>query len=325
MVPPSDAAADPLKILVPDSLDIDLELPPGAIAVRYDVTAPIPQEHRDAQGLLIWGSSRERMAAFAADLPHMRWVQGLAAGSEVVTSLGFGPDVVLTTGVGLHTLPVAEHALALTLALVRKLPAAARAQAERHWSYDIGGIQPLHPPTGQVTTLLDARVLIWGFGQIGQHLAGLIAPLGARVRGVARSAGERGGFDVITDAELDEALPETDVLIMVLPTTPDTDRALDAHRLSKLRAGALLVNVGRGSTVDEDALIESLRSGHLGGAALDVTAIEPLPGESPLWDAPNAIITPHAAGGRPVGAAELIADNAAALLAGKPLRNVVTA
>lgn len=322
MVPGSETAPR-LKILVPDSLDVDLDLPPGAEAVIFDVNAPIPPEHRDAEALLIWGSGHERRAEFAQHLPRIRWVQGLAAGSEVVTTLGFGPEVILTTGVGLHTIPVAEHALALTLALVRRLPAAAEAQAQRVWSAEIGGIQPLHPSEGQVTTLLDARVLIWGFGQIGQHLAGLLAPLGAQVRGVARTRGTRGGFEVITEEDLDAALPHTDVLIMVLPTTPETDEALNADRLAQLRPGALLVNVGRGSTVDEDALVAALRSEHLAGAALDVTAVEPLPQDSALWDAPNVVITPHAAGGRPVGAAELIRYNAAALLAGKPLRNVV--
>jgi phosphoglycerate dehydrogenase-like enzyme len=166
-------------------------------------------------------------------------------------------------------------------------------------------------------------VLVWGFGGIGQTLAPLLAGLGASVRGVARSAGTRAGFDVIAEDDLDGALPETDVLVMILPATPATEKALDARRLAALPRHAYVVNVGRGTTVDEDALVEALETGEIAGAALDVTAVEPLPGGSPLWDAPNLLLTPHAAGGRPVGADALVAENVAAFLQGSELRNVV--
>jgi phosphoglycerate dehydrogenase-like enzyme len=110
---------------------------------------------------------------------------------------------------------------------------------------------------------------------------------------------------------------------MILPSTPATTGALDAARLAALPAHAHVVNVGRGSTVDEPALVAALAEGRIAGAALDVTDTEPLPADSPLWDAPNLVLTPHAAGGRPVGADELIAHNVAALLSGRALRNVV--
>jgi phosphoglycerate dehydrogenase-like enzyme len=110
---------------------------------------------------------------------------------------------------------------------------------------------------------------------------------------------------------------------MILPATPATTRALDAGRLAALPRHALVVNVGRGSTVDEPALVAALTERRIAGAALDVTEVEPLPVDSPLWDAPGLLVTPHAAGGRPVGADELVAANLAALLAGRELRNVV--
>jgi phosphoglycerate dehydrogenase-like enzyme len=311
-----------MKLLLPDSVPLAPKLPAGVTAVVYDAGAPVPDEHLDADALVVWGSSAVDLGAVAGRMPRLRWVQTLAAGPDSVLAAGFPTDVVLTSGAGLHSRTVTEHALALVLALVRRLPAAARAQAEHRWAGELGGIQPLHPE-GAVTTLIGARVLIWGFGSIGQTLAPLLRALGARVRGVARSAGERAGFPVAAESDLERELGQADVLIMILPSTAGTTRALGARRLAALPEHAYVVNVGRGATVDEAALTTALREGRLAGAALDVTATEPLPPDSPLWDAPNLLLTPHAAGGRPVGAEELIAENVAALLAGGKLRNVV--
>lgn len=311
-----------MKLLLPNSLPLDPDLPEGVHAVVYDASAPVPDEHLDAEALVVWGSSSDDLAAVAGRMPRLRWVQTLAAGPDAVLAAGFPDDVVVTSGSGLHDRPVTEHALALVLALVRRLPQAARAQAEHRWDDELGGLQPLHPE-GKVTTLLEARVLIWGFGAIGQTLAPLLAQLGADVRGVARTAGERSGFPVVAEAELGQELGRTDVLIMILPSTPETRHALDAGRLAALPRHALVVNVGRGSTVDEAALAAALTEGGLAGAALDVTETEPLPADSPLWDVPRLVLTPHAAGGRPVGADALISGNLTALLDGAELRNVV--
>jgi phosphoglycerate dehydrogenase-like enzyme len=311
-----------MKLLVPDSLPLAPAVPEGVETVPYDTSAPVPDEHLDAEALVVWGSSTDDLRAVAGRMPRLRWVQTLAAGPDSVLAAGFPDDVVITSGSGLHDRPVTEHALALVLALLRRLPAAGRAQAEHRWADEIGGLQPLHPE-GAVTTLLGARVLIWGFGAIGQTLAPFLAQLGAEVRGAARSAGERSGFPVIAEEDLQQELGRTDVLVMILPSTPATDRALDADRLAALPAHAYVVNVGRGSTVDEPALVAALSEGRIAGAALDVTGTEPLPAGSPLWDAPNLLLTPHAAGGRPVGADELVSANLAALLAGRDLRNVV--
>ncbi|UNX55068.1 phosphoglycerate dehydrogenase [Georgenia sp. TF02-10] len=311
-----------MKLLLPDSLPLDPTLPAGVTAVTYDAGAPVPAEHRDAEALVVWGSARADLAAVAGEMPNLRWVQTLSAGPDSVLAAGFPDDVVITAGAGLHSRTVTEHALALVLALVRRLPAAARAQGEHRWATELGGVQPLHP-AGAVTTLIDARVLVWGFGHIGQTLAPLLRDLGATVRGVARSAGQRAGFDVVAETSIMDELPDTDVLVMILPATAETAHVLDAERLAALPDHAYVVNVGRGATVDEDALVRALTEGRIAGAALDVTAVEPLPAESPLWDAPNLILTPHAAGGRPVGADELISHNVAALLNGSPLRGVV--
>jgi len=311
-----------MKILLPSSVPLAPSLPQDVSAVVYDAAAPVPEEHLDAEALVVWGNRREDLVAVAGRMPNLRWVQTLAAGPDAVLSAGFAPGVVVTSGVGLHDATVTEHALALTLALLRRLPQAAAAQAQHRWADEIGGIQPLRPD-GAVTSLIGARVLVWGFGNIGRNLAPLLRGLGAEVRGVARTAGRRNGFDVVAEGDLNAELARTDVLIMILPATPQTERALDADRLAALPPHAFVVNVGRGSTVDEDALADALTSGGIAGAAVDVTAVEPLPADSDLWDLPNLLITPHAAGGRPVGADELVAENLAALRAGEQLRNVV--
>jgi phosphoglycerate dehydrogenase-like enzyme len=311
-----------VKLLLPDSVPLDPDLPEAVAAVRYAAAAPVPEEHLDAEALVVWGNAPGDLRAVAGRMPRLRWIQTLAAGPDAVLAAGFPDDVLITSGQGLHDRPVTEHALALVLALLRRLPAAVAAHAGHRWADELGGLQPLHPD-GAVTTLLDARVLIWGFGSIGQTLAPLLQALGAHVQGAARSAGERAGFPVVAEDRLAAELPRTDVLVMVLPATPATERALDAERLAALPRHALVVNVGRGSTVDEAALVTALTEGRIAGAALDVTEVEPLPADSPLWEAPGLLLTPHAAGGRPVGGDELVGANLAALLAGRELRNVV--
>ena len=313
-----------MKILVPDTVplgpddlradDVDLDV------VGYRVAEPLPDEHVDAEALVVWGNGRKQLADAARRLSRLRWIQDLAAGPAAVLQAGFAGDVLVTSGRSLHDATVSEHALALTLAAARHLNVAVRAQIGHRWANEIGGLQP-HDNTAGFTTLRDATVVIWGFGGIGRTLAPLYTALGAHVVGVARTARKDGDYAVVDD--VDAVLPTADVLVMILPDSPATDRALDARRLGLLSPRAWLVNVGRGSTVDEEALVAALRAGRLAGAALDVTRTEPLPADSPLWDLANLILTPHAAGGRPLGAAALILANARALLSGAPLTNPV--
>ncbi|MFC4553955.1 phosphoglycerate dehydrogenase [Georgenia faecalis] len=312
-----------MKILLPDNTPLDPDLPPGVEAVRYSPSKPVPPEHHDAEILVSWGQSGSgSLADTAQALTRLRWVQSLAAGPDAVLAAGFADDVIITSGRGLHDRTVAEHALALTLAGLRRFPELAEARREHRWAREVGGVQALHP-ADRVTTLLGAHVLIWGFGGIGRTLARYLDALGAHVRGVARSAGERDGFPVVAEDDVDEELRNADVLVLILPSSPDTDHVLDAERLALLPSRAWVINVGRGSTVNEAALVAALEAGTLGGAGLDVFETEPLPADSPLWDAPNVIISPHSAGGRPVGVDELLSENLAAFVAGKPLRNVI--
>ena len=317
-----------MKILLTDTGYIDPSLirDAGHDVVLFDETAPVPVEHRDAEGLVLWGGGGSGSAAILADMPgyltRLRWIQTLAAGPDNVLAAGFPTSVAITSGRHFHDRTVAEHAAALALGCVRSLPTAVRAADRHEWEPTLGGAHPIHDPD-RLTTLLRARVLVWGFGAIGIATAQLLTAFGANVRGVARSAGRRAGFEVIAVDDVESALPWTDLLVMVLPSTPQTAGALNAERLALLPRRAVVVNVGRGATVDQAALEAALRSGAISAAGLDVTDPEPLPADSTLWDAPNLLLTPHAAGGRVVGAVERIIANAAAVEA-TPLGEPIT-
>ncbi|MCG2800759.1 MAG: phosphoglycerate dehydrogenase [Cellulomonas sp.] len=291
--------------------------------MTYDVADHLPKDSPHAAAIVVWGTSRAVLDEATA-LPELVWVADLAAGTDRTVAAGFGPQVQITGGVGLHDATVTEHTVALLLACVRQVPELVRAQGGHRWAAELGGVQELHP-SGRLRTLIGARVLIWGFGSIGAHLAPVLAALGAQVTGVARTAGTRGGFPVVTAEQARGLLGRTDVLIGLLPATAATRHLLGADVFDALPHHAVVVNVGRGSTLDADALLAAVRSGRLGAAALDVVEPEPLPADSPLWDEPRILISPHAAGGRPVGADELISDNLARLVDGRPLRNLVRA
>ncbi|MGV3620492.1 MAG: NAD(P)-dependent oxidoreductase [Archangium sp.] len=308
----------PFTILVPEGTELDVAFPGEVKVVRYDVAKPIPDVGAD--GLVVWGNPPAHVKEAAAKLKTVRWVQTLAAGPDVVLQAGFDARVAVTSGRGLHDATVCEHTLALTLAVLRRVPGMVAAQNEKRWADELGGLKPLHDETA-VRTLIGARVLVWGFGSIAAKLAPVLSALGATVKGAATTAGTRHGFEVVSDVK--PLLPETDVLISLLPDLPETRGVLNAEVFAKLPKRAVVVNVGRGAVLDEAALLKALQTGEISGAALDVFVTEPLPRESPLWSAPNLLISPHAAGGRPIGAGKLIAENVNALLDGRELRNRV--
>ena len=313
-----------MKILATTSAPFEFDAPADVQVVPIDEALPVPAEHLDAEAAFLVGGPTPAVTQLAAEASGLRWVQTLAAGPDGVLAAGFGPEVIVTNGRGLHTYTVAETALGLALAGILRVPGMLAAQREHEWAYDeYGRWRALHPE-GRLGSLIDTDVLVWGFGAIGQQIARLVRAVGARsVRGIATTAGERAGFAVHTEADLPRLLPETDVLFLVLPHDDTTHHALNAERIALLPEHAWVVNVGRGSTVDGDALAAALNAGTLGGAALDVVDPEPYPADGPLWDARNCIVAPHAAGGRAHGSNELFTDNLARLRAGEPLRNVM--
>lgn len=308
------------KILFPESTLANPSIE-GVEVVRFDPKAPIPEEHTDAQGLVVWEMGARTTAKVASALPDLTFVQVLSAGVDQVPKMGFPEGARVAGGSGIHNEFVAEHALALALGGVRGLNEMVHAKIGRRWAteWDAAG----QTRNGRTITLRGANVLIWGYGNIGRELSAYLKPLGANVKGVATSRRSE-DVEVYPATDLAELLAETDVLIMILPASPQTEDALNAEVLAMLPSHAYIVNVGRGVTVDEEALISALENRQIAGAALDVMKEEPLPVSSRLWDAPNLVLTPHNAGGRPLGWQQLLADNIKAWQAGEPLTNEVT-
>ena len=217
-----------------------------------------------------------------ARMPSLRVVQTLTAGVDNV--LAALPDgVTLCNAAGVHDASTAELAVGLTIASLRHLDDFARAMPEGRWLYD------------RHEALADKRVLIVGFGSIGRAIARRLDGFECEVSAVARTARTVDGIDVRSIEELPGLLPAADVVILIVPLTPDTRGMVDAAFLARMRDGALLVNVSRGPVVDTDALLAECASGRL-RAALDVTDPEPLPADHPLWRTPGVLISPHVGG-----------------------------
>ena len=221
--------------------------------------------------------------------PRLRWVHIHSAGADrpVYVELR-GRGVQVTTSSGANAPVVAQTALLGLLALARQWPRLLSAQREHRWAPLIA--------TGLPRDLQGQTAVIVGWGPVGQEIGRLLGALGLDLVVVRRQAGESAGLRTIATAQLRDVLPRADWLVLACPLTPETRGLVDASTLALLPAHAGLVNVARGEVVDEGALIEALRQQRLGGAYLDVFATEPLATDSPLWDLPNAIATPHSAG-----------------------------
>jgi len=248
---------------------------------------------------------------------RLRWIQSSAAGLDhcLVPSV-VGSSIIVTSASGVLADQVAEHALGLAIACTRRLPLFLEQQARREF---------VRRPTRDLT---GATVGIVGFGGVGRRLAELLAPLRVRILATDWFPVRRpSGVEFLGPPEsLPEVLAAADVLFLSAPLTPHTRGMIDAAALARMKAGAILVNVARGGLVDEAALAAALAEGRLDSAALDVTPREPPPPESPLWQAPRLIITPHVGGqsGRRIDAmTEFFCDNLARYLRGEALRNLV--
>jgi phosphoglycerate dehydrogenase-like enzyme len=243
-----------------------------------------------------------------ARMPRLEVVQTLTAGVEHLR--GQVPEgVMLCNGRGIHNASTAELALTLTLASLRGIPGFVDAQHEGWWTQ------------GWRESLADKTVLIVGYGDIGAHVEKRLQPFEVEVLRVARRARE----GVYGTGDLPELLPQADVVILVVPATPQTQGMVDAGFLGRMKPGALLVNVARGSVVVTNDLLDALQDGSV-RAALDVTDPEPLPAGHPLWSAPGVLITPHVGGATPAmwpRAYRLVREQLERYGAGEPLMNVV--
>ena len=249
---------------------------------------------------------------------NLKWIHLNNSGADdFARSEDLGREVILTNSSGAYGPVIAEHALAMMLELMKHLQLYCRHQWMREW---------ISEPSPFV--LEGKTVVIVGTGDLGSSLAKKMQALGCRTIGVKRRVSEKLPFfhEIHTTSELDNLLPLTDVLVTALPQTEDTVSLIDRQRLRLMKPSAYLINIGRGSTVDTDALTRALRCRELAGAALDVTEPEPLPHGHPLWTMDNVVITPHVSGNYDVPETlerivEIAAENLKRYFCGLPLIN----
>ena len=289
----------------------------GAEYVMADAMSEVRAELAQCDVVFHYGQPRDALSANWELTERLRWLHVGGVGidwalfPELVAS-----DVQLTNSRGVFDTSLPEYLLSLMLALVKDLPATYRAQQRHEWQHRL-----LEPLTG-------GRAVIVGAGSIARAAGRLLRALGLEVTLVGRTEreGEPGEGRIHGVADLRALLPSADWLIVLAPLTPQTHGLIGAAELAALPRGARFANIGRGPTVQQDALVEALRSGHLAGAALDVFEREPLPPESPLWDMPGVIVSPHIGGDEadtPRAFAEAFLANLRRYLAGEPLVNVV--
>jgi phosphoglycerate dehydrogenase-like enzyme len=221
----------------------------------------------------------------------LKWIHSTAVGvKQLMYPELLNSGVVVTNPSGIFSVPMAEHTIGMLLALARNFPDGVRQQDEKIWSQQKLWDKPQH-----FTELNGQVLLIVGLGSIGRELAKRAKAFDMRVWGVTRSGeGDQTYAEkIVAAARLDEVLPEADYVVIAAPETPETKHLIGTAQIARMKRGARLINVGRGSLLDEVALVRGLESGALGGAAIDVAETEPLPAESLLWKAPNLFITPH--------------------------------
>jgi phosphoglycerate dehydrogenase-like enzyme len=257
------------------------------------------------------------------EMLNFKWLQLWSAGADVLQII---PELKtlpfkMTTTSGIHGQQIAEHTFALILTWNRRMERAFRNQSSHAWT---------RPQMGEMSTLRDKTMLILGYGVIGEKVAQVALAFGMKVTGIRRrvssvSAGKL-GVTVMPAARLYEALKQADYVVNILPHTADTEHSFGKKELEALKPSAIYVNVGRGKTTDEAALVEALKAGRIAAALLDVTETEPLPKDSPLWDLENVLLCPHYGGFHADYnelAMEVAIENLTHYLRGEPLRNLV--
>jgi phosphoglycerate dehydrogenase-like enzyme len=276
-----------------------------------------------AEGLVLADAppaeARQVVDALRAPGGTLRWMHFITAGREGFEAVGLPPGVAITYAAGGAAPAVAEHAMALLLALGRRVPDMLRQGAERRWDRALAA---------RATSLEGQTMVIVGFGHIGQEIAKRARGFGVRIVALSRAGKPHALADQSRPlSELHAVLGEADSVMVAIALTEETRHLLDRAAFAACKHGALIVNVARGGVIDQTALREALASGQLGGAGVDVTDPEPLPSDDPLWGAPNLLVSPHFAGAGSPGTLDRLAggaaDNLRRLLAGEPLKDQV--
>lgn len=275
-----------ILVLLPlsDSQKVRLEQSIPGTAITYATFKTVSEDQLYQADVIFGNPPPEKLA----DLPNLRLLQLGTAGSDKYDVNGILPSgCTMISASGAYGVAVSEHMLALTLAFCKKLHLYRDNQQQSLWKDE-----------GEVLSLSSMKILVIGAGDIGTHYARLCKLLGSYTIGVRRTGGSPNeAFDEMhTLSELEQLLPKADVVAMVMPYTIDTHHFMAKHRLGLMKQGALLINGGRGKSVDQEAVLNALHSGHLGGFVTDVCDPEPLPANDPLWQEKNVILTPHIAG-----------------------------
>jgi phosphoglycerate dehydrogenase-like enzyme len=254
---------------------------------------------------------------------RLRWIHTTAVGvGPLLSREAVASDVVITNARGSHSEAIAEHAIALVLALRRHLHVASARQAAREWAQ-------IEIQSRRVATLRDSHLLVVGLGSIGARIAELGHGLGMTVTGVRRRVdlpAPRGIAEVVAPERLHDVLGRADAVVLAVPTTKDTRGVIGATELAAMRPSAVLVNIARGQLIDDAALVRALEAGQLAGAGLDAFHEQPPPASHPFWRLPNVLMTPHTAafaGDYWPPVVEQFLENMRRYKAGAPLVNVV--
>lgn len=237
---------------------------------------------------IVFGPSNAQSPLAVANAPALQWFASYFAGVDPLLKPGVLPEhVLLTNGSGAYGVTIAEHLIMVTLMMLRRFPEYTQIVSRREFRNDLN-----------IRSIYGSTVVICGTGDIGSKFAQRLRPFcPAKIIGVNRTGRQVDGFDeIVPIQDLDSVLPQADILALILPGTELTTNLMTRERIALLKKSTLLINVGRGSCLDQQALIDALNSGNLAGAALDVFRTEPIPQEDPVWETRNLIITPHCSG-----------------------------
>jgi phosphoglycerate dehydrogenase-like enzyme len=311
-----------MKLLLPDHLmdtlgDRVCQVAPECVVVPVSAEGEISEKIDDTEVLFLrWGLDRQVFQRLVAETSNLQWIHTISAGVEHVLFPDLvESEIVLTNASGVFDVPIAETVLGYMLAVAKRLPDFLAQQRDHRWEK-----QRLEELRGQCVGVV-------GMGSIGTEVARLCQAFGMTVLGLQRHPEPSEHADEVLPTErLPDLLARSDFVVIATPLTDETRGMIGAPELAAMKPDGWLINIARGAIVDQPALIEALEAEEIGGACLDVFVEEPLPEESPLWDLPNTILTPHNSWSSPhleERAADLFLENLERYVAGEPLLNVV--
>ena len=293
------------------------EQQPQSAATRA-AEAPLTSEQADAFARCEVVLSLDAPIDIATVAPRLRWIQAIGSGVGQFQACGLPASVTLTNGAGIGAPPIAEWVIGRILQIYKGFPLHDERAREHRWEMALGSL------------VMGKTVSIIGLGAIGNEVAKRARPFGLKLLGIRRSyrAGMTSPYvdELFGPDSLTEVLGRSDVVVLAAPGTGENESMFDAATFAAMKPGSVFVNVARGTLVDESALIDALRSGHLAAAALDVMRHEPMAHDDPLWDAPNVLISPHSSAsgeGYMERAFDLFVRNLGHYLEGEPLENIV--